>query len=128
VHEHRHALLLVEDNEGIREALSELLQVERFDVRQAGDGQEALDALHAGFRPCLIILDLMMPGKSGWQFRQEQLLAPALKRIPVAVVSGHPNVRAAGEALGVQHFLAKPFDPAVLLAIVEQHCERRPRR
>jgi CheY-like chemotaxis protein len=80
-------LLLVEDDDAIRSAMSELLRDEEFDVLTAADGLEALDLLHLVPRPAAILLDLMMPVMDGWDFRDAQLRDPALREIPVVVVT-----------------------------------------
>ena len=80
-------LLLVDDDGAIRDALDEALQEEGFDVVTAANGREALQVLKSGPRPDAILLDLMMPVMDGWDFRHEQLRDPALRQIPVVVVS-----------------------------------------
>ncbi len=80
---HRHRVLLVEDNEDVRTAIAMLLRVEGSGVVEASDGTEALDQLHKGPPPCLILLDLMMPKTDGWQFRKAQVHDPSLAKIPV---------------------------------------------
>jgi len=80
-------LLLIEDDREICDSLSEALREEGFDVSTAANGREALEVLRNGPRPSAILLDLVMPVMDGWDFRQEQLRDPALKDIPVVVVS-----------------------------------------
>jgi CheY-like chemotaxis protein len=80
-------ILLVEDDDAVRESLSELLRDEGFEVVTARNGREALEHLRAGRRPTAILLDLMMPVMDGWDFRQHQLRDPALRDIPVVVVT-----------------------------------------
>ena len=64
-------VLIVEDNADARAAFEALLEQKGFGVVTAGDGEEALEVLRAGLKPRLILLDLMMPRKDGWQFRRE---------------------------------------------------------
>jgi|SRR5579871_854269 len=80
-------LLLVEDDAAIRESLAEALEQEEFEVLTAANGREALTLLREGPRPSAILLDLMMPVMDGWDFRHEQLQDPALRNIPVLVIS-----------------------------------------
>jgi CheY-like chemotaxis protein len=70
----------------------------------------------------LILLDLMMRGKNGWQFRAEQLQDPRLALIPVLSVSGDGRVREKALALGLSESLPKPIDFEKLLAVIGHHC------
>jgi CheY-like chemotaxis protein len=122
---HEHLVLLVDDQEEGRDALAMLLRNEGFAVREAGDGQEALDALYDGPRPCLVVLDLMMPGMDGWEFRRRQLRSPLFARIPTVVLSGHANLSAAATGLSAHEVLAKPVVLGRLLELVRDYCPRR---
>ena len=64
-------ILIVEDDADVRDTMVQVLESEGFSVRATRDGREALDALRAGLRPRLILLDLMMPVMNGWQFREQ---------------------------------------------------------
>jgi CheY-like chemotaxis protein len=113
-------LLIVEDDADVRETLVLVLESEGFEVRAARDGRDALDILHGGFRPRLILLDLMMPVMNGWEFRAEMKRDPQLAGIPVVFVSAlepAPDRAAALEAAG---FLHKPFDLEALLETVDR--------
>jgi hypothetical protein len=77
------SILLVNDNVELNEALCALLETNGYEVGVAYDGYEALDCLAAGFRPQLIILDLMMPLMDGFLFRREQKARPEVADIPV---------------------------------------------
>jgi CheY-like chemotaxis protein len=120
--EHHHVVLLVEDDHGSRDALQTLLTVHGHGVVCAGDGDEALALVRRGFDPCIILLDLMMPRKSGWQFRDEQLRVPELARIPVVLLSGAGALADKAKALGVTEYLDKPIDVGKLMAIIDRHC------
>jgi CheY-like chemotaxis protein len=112
------AILVVEDDADVRETLVLVLESEGFDVREARDGREALEVLRGGFRPRLILLDLMMPVMNGWEFRAETKRDPQLASIPVVFVSAlepPPDRTAALDAAG---FLHKPFDLDALLRMV----------
>jgi DNA-binding response OmpR family regulator len=117
----RHAILLIEDNHDARDALQTLLTVHGFDVICAGDGEEAL-ALVRRFQPCVILLDLMMPRKSGWQFREEQLREPELARIPVILLSGAGALADKAKDLRVDDYFEKPIDVEALLTRLEGYC------
>ncbi len=108
-------VLVVDDEREIREALVELLLDEGYEVSSASDGKEALQRLRE-LHPSVVLLDLMMPGMNGWQFRAAQMGDPDVSSIPVIVVSalgGDP-------AIGAQSSVEKPFDLAVLLSEVKR--------
>jgi len=118
-------ILIVDDDEAIRDSLGEFLTDEGFVVKTANDGREALNILATGFRPCAILLDLMMPIVSGWDFRAEQLMVPELAGIPVALISGcgfsAASIRA--QFPGIE-FLDKPVSLPRLLQFVHRHCRQ----
>lgn len=114
-------ILLVEDDADIRVDLAEILASEGHEVRSAGHGEEALSVLRAGFAPDIILLDLMMPVMDGWQFRAEQLADPALRAIPVLLLSGASNVREAVTDLKAAGYVSKPIRLEVLMKSVDAH-------
>src|SRR5579862_4602951 len=65
-------ILIVDDDPDIRDSLKEVLEDEGYEVNGVANGREALDYLRKSPRPCVILLDLMMPVMDGWQFRREQ--------------------------------------------------------
>jgi CheY-like chemotaxis protein len=112
-------ILIVDDEAFIRLYLEEVLADEGHDVMSARDGAEALRLLRtAGITPDLILLDLMMPGMNGWEFRKAQAADPVLAGIPVVVVSGAGDVQAEAARLGVKGYVTKPFFPENLLAAI----------
>jgi len=121
-----HRILLVDDDPDSTVALELFLGAHGFEVAVALDGQQALDVLHAGFRPSVILLDVMMPGKNAHAFRAEQRADPILAAIPVIVFSGAYDVGAIAERLGVREYLTKPLDVQRLLDGIRRHC--RPAR
>jgi CheY-like chemotaxis protein len=92
-------VLIVDDERDIRETLGELLADEGFGVEAAWNGETALARLEAGFRPDVIILDLMMPVMDGPTFRTLQRSHPALANIPVVGLSAAPAADADFEVL-----------------------------
>ena len=118
-----HGILIVEDEVAVREVLVEALTDEGFRTVAARDGADAVDRLQEGVRPCLIVLDLMMPRMSGWEFaawltEQEGDLAS----IPFIVVTAHGaghETEAVGRAAA---FLPKPIRLAELIDVVGRHC------
>jgi CheY-like chemotaxis protein len=117
-------VLVVEDNAEVRQALVALLEAEGYHVAEAVDGVSALRLLRTGaVQPCLIVLDLMMPRMSGWDFRMEQSSDLRLAGIPVVVVSADPLASQA-ERMGAAAVLSKPADPEQFLELIGRHCTR----
>lgn len=113
-------VLLVEDDQDLRDAIADTLENVGYRVKLASNGREALAALRgASARPCVILLDLMMPVMDGWQFREEQRKDPALSSIPVVVLSAHANLWNFDAAA----HLKKPVDIHPLVDTVAQFCE-----
>jgi CheY-like chemotaxis protein len=121
-HSNQH-IMVVEDDETIRDSLIEYLADRGYQTKGAADGQQALAALTSDpVAPCLIVLDLMMPVMDGWTFRAEQMRDPHLAQIPVVVVSAVRDVAKQVKDLGLIGVLKKPIDLPKLLAIVSEHC------
>jgi len=108
---HRPSILVVDDDEAIRQVVSEVLRDEGYEVVCAENGVEALRHLYKADRPDLVLLDLMMPVMSGWEVLEQLQSNSELSQIPVVVVS-------AMHAPGVSEHLAKPIDLDRLLATV----------
>ena len=115
-------VLVVDDDEGIREAMGAVLVDEGHAVVTASNGSEALERLRRGLRPELILLDLMMPVMDGRQFRAEQLADPTLRTIPVVVITAGGDMGPQAE-MGVQAWLEKPIE---LDRLLEEIRKRRP--
>lgn len=111
-------ILLVDDDVDSTEALAELLSREGYSVACAENGLEALDYLAHSKPPCLIILDLMMPVMSGWEFRQRQTSDPKLKSLPVVIVSATGPTK----GLHANAVLQKPVDFRDLMHVVRENC------
>jgi CheY-like chemotaxis protein len=109
-------LLIVDDEVAVRDVLTELVSKDGREIVTASNGQEALDRLTKVPHPCLILLDLMMPGMNGWEFLQRKSADPLVADIPTIVLSG------SGRPAGAVHQLAKPVDVERLLALVDQYC------
>jgi CheY-like chemotaxis protein len=121
---HRHTIVLVEDDRDSRVGVAELLRLDGYMVVEASDGREALQCLQDGLRPCLVLLDLNMPGVSGWQFRAMQLLDHQISMIPVVALSGHGGLAQQANILEMAGYLTKPLDVDRLLAIIGNTCDR----
>jgi CheY-like chemotaxis protein len=115
-------VLVVDDDEDLREVLTEILGARGYFVETACDGAEALARLRAGPSPSIILLDLRMPGMSGWEFCREQRRDPALAEIPVLVLSGGSS-RHVAASLGAIDVLPKPIDLDELTAKLSRHAK-----
>ena len=114
-------LMIVDDDDDLRQTLANVIAVYGYTVTAFGDARAALAALEDGQTPFLILLDLMMPGMSGWEFRAAQLKNASLASIPVVVVTA-ANVASHGmPTLPDVEILRKPFDLDRLLAIIERY-------
>jgi CheY-like chemotaxis protein len=111
-------ILVVEDDPDLRETVAQSLVDEGYDVEVAGDGLAALAALHR-VGADLVLLDLMMPIMSGWEFRERQRNTPAFAHIPIVVMSATSTLEAA--AIEAADLLPKPLSLGKLLAMVRRH-------
>jgi CheY-like chemotaxis protein len=114
-------LLVVDDDEDIRDTIRSLLELRGYRVATAADGVEGLARMRAGEPPRLVILDLMMPGMNGEEFRAAQLRDRELAGVPVIVLSGAGRLSEKTALAGTQ-VVAKPIDLQELFAIVERFC------
>lgn len=117
----RATVLVVEDDLDIREVMRMVLEASGYQVFEAGDGAEAL-AVARAHRPGIILLDLMMPGMDGFQFRELQLQDPEIAAIPVVIVSGGGAVPQKAAELGAAGYLVKPTDVQSLLSVMRDLC------
>lgn len=112
-------ILIIEDDEGIRETLKVVLEMEGYEVYTAENGRQGLDALSKITQPCLILLDLMMPIMSGFEFLSIQKNDIVIAPIPVVIISAFPDEMKKVNAAG---FVKKPIDLDVLLKWTQQYC------
>lgn len=110
-------ILVVDDEEAIRELVTEVLISEGYAVQAASDGREALTVLER-ILPSLILHDLNMPVFDGFAFVGE-LVARGI-RVPTIVISAATNLPKYAADMGVAAFVAKPFDIPHLLTTVER--------
>jgi CheY-like chemotaxis protein len=116
------ATILVCDNEEIlRGLIAATLDGLGHELVEARDGHEALEVVKAR-PPDLVLLDMMMPGKSGLDVLRELRAAPELGDVPVVMLTARSQAedRAAAASAGATRFLAKPFRPADLITLVEE--------
>lgn len=109
-------ILVVDDEENVSELLKLYLEAENFEVHIAEDGLEALSAAKQ-FQPDLIILDIMLPFKDGWQVAKELRLT---MDTPIIMLSakGEESDKILGLNLGGDDYVTKPFSPGEIVARV----------
>jgi CheY-like chemotaxis protein len=119
-------VLIVEDDRDVRDSILEVLEDNAYEPLVACNGQEALDKLRdPARRPCVILLDVMMPVMDGWSFRALQSEDSELSAIPVVVLTAHASAAQTAHDMRAAGFLRKPVELNDLLAIVERHCDPR---
>jgi signal transduction histidine kinase len=119
----RRRLLVVDDDFDLCTSISDLLRSDGYEVVTAADGDAALRHLRQATVPDLIVLDLMMPVKDGWQFRVEQRLDPSLSAIPVLAISADGSPKAA--SIDADGYLSKPFQYLHLRQEIDRIIESR---
>jgi CheY-like chemotaxis protein len=113
-------ILVIEDDKDLRDSLCDALRLEGFDVVAAEHGEAALHHLNTGARPCVILLDLMMPVMDGWAFHRELAKDQSLASIPVVVMTAAAQARAA--AVDASAVLYKPLRMDTVVEVVQEHC------
>lgn len=116
-------MLVVDDNDDVRDAFITLLTMHGYGASGASSGVTALRQLRDGLRPCVILLDLRMPEMDGWTVWAKMHAEPMLATIPVVMVSGDPEQSRRAQALGMRNFVRKPIDAETLLATVARYCD-----
>jgi len=109
-------VLIVDDDEHIRETLSELVEMAGCKARGATNGAEALEILAAGL-PCLIILDLLMPVMSGPELVEAMRKVPAFAEVPIVISTSAPDRAPAGLPI-----IPKPIDIDRVLDWLNRAC------
>lgn len=118
-------VLVVDDNKVIRQLIRVNLELEGFEVVTAADGAECLDVVHH-VRPDVVTLDVVMPRLDGLRTAARLRADPRTRNLPLAIVSACTQYEVeSGLDVGVDAFLAKPFEPAELVRLVRQLMERR---
>jgi CheY-like chemotaxis protein len=114
------SILIVEDDDSIREAMTEMLEMEGYNTFAAVNGQDALALLKDNIpKPCLVLLDMMMPIMNGREFLDEMMKDAILAPIPVLIVSANVEPSNTKGSIG---FLKKPVDIDTVLAVVSRYC------
>ena len=116
-------VLVIEDDRDVRDSILEVLEDNEYEPVTASNGMEALERLRdPSQRPCVILLDVMMPVMDGWGFRAAQNQDLELKRIPVVVLTAHASAAETARDMRAAGYLKKPVALDALLATVERYC------
>ena len=115
----RHRVLIVDDEEGFRDGVADLLGMEGYSVLVARDAVEAIRMLPE-FKPEVILLDLRMPLLDGEGFLRGMGGLPASKRVPVVLLSAKEDLASIATRTGAAGFLSKPFEAPQLLSLLEK--------
>jgi len=118
----RAPVLLIDDHDDVREGLRMLLEADGWIVETARDGREALNKIVGGFRPCIILLELMSPVMNGLEFRQELRSHAQPLPIPMLAYSGLKNVQAAARRQAANRSAPLPVEIDRLIAAVRHSC------
>jgi len=120
MHGNSHSVLVIDDDVDIRESLRDALEDAGYEVATAANGREGLERLEHALKPCVILLDLMMPVMSGPEFLFA--LREAHDATPVIVVSAYGEL--ADADTGIACFIPKPVRLDTLLKAIRLHCCR----
>lgn len=112
-------ILIVDDEPDILLFLREILEDEGYDVETSADGA-LIENLQAHDLPDLILLDMLLSGRDGRELAKYLKARRETSEIPVVMISAHPTARESALAAGANFFLAKPFDLAYLLDMIEE--------
>lgn len=115
----RPMVLIVDDNPDNREYASQVL-ADRYDVGLAGSGSTAVDLVRHPRAPDLVLLDISLPRRDGFQVLKDLRADPVTARVPIVACTAHAMVgdRETGLQAGFDGYLAKPYRPAELLRLV----------
>lgn len=112
-------VLVVEDDQSIRDVITDVLKERGYQVAAAANGAEALAYLQTQ-RPDVMVLDLLMPVMHGWEFMESYAERTGGEQIPIVVVSVNKALPRSFDRFGVRRVVGKPFDVDDLLVSIEQ--------
>ena len=122
---HRHNVLVVDDFEATRDAIITMLKTKGMDAVGAQSGPDALDLFQAGMRPCVVLLDLRMPGMDGWETWERMKALPDLAETPVVILSADVADDTRARQVGIRQFLRKPIDGREIFAAIQKYCQQQ---
>lgn len=119
-------LLIADDEPGIRSLVRMTLETDQYDITEAGDGEEALEAARRVL-PEVILLDVMMPKLTGFEVCKALKEDPATKEIVIVMLTAkaQDGDRSEGEAAGANDYFTKPFSPVALLRKLDEIFEKK---
>ena len=114
-------ILVVDDHEQIRDSISEILELQGYEVKTAINGKDAMDQV-GGFQPDLIVTDILMPDMDGYELMMKKWTDQQIYEVPIVVVSAMVSKYdiAAGKALGAIKYITKPFKAQELIEAVAE--------
>jgi CheY-like chemotaxis protein len=115
-------VLVVDDNDEIRQSLGFLLEARGYAVSTAVDGIDALGQLHGGLRPTVVILDLNMPRMDGRRLRQRMLEDDDLNALPVVILSAAQDIERIAYSLRAADYMPKPCNIDRLCVMLRTYC------
>lgn len=119
-----HTVLVVDDDANVCKLICAVLARQGYGTAVAGNGREALTYLKkCACVPGLILLDLMMPEMTGWEFRKLQQEDPELAGIPVAIITGLDSEEGKYKSIGAVDVLCKPSRAEELISVVSRLCK-----
>jgi CheY-like chemotaxis protein len=113
-------ILVVDDDDGLLEAIRDVLTEEGIKVATATSAERALQVLAEGFAPDVILLDLLMPGMGVEEMLEALRSNPSYSNIPVVLTTGTPRLFT--RISGADALLPKPYDPATLSGVLAEMC------
>ena len=123
-------ILIVDDDDSVRELLEFIVKKEGFRSEKAADGEDAINKARTG-NPDLILLDLMLPKFGGFEILRE-LQGDETSSIPIIIITGRYTDRSTSEMIkqepNVRDFIEKPVKPQVLTAVIHKLLHTQPRK
>jgi DNA-binding response OmpR family regulator len=123
------SILVVDDNEDNANIIRDYLEARGYPITVAYNGDEAMAAFHS-VKPSIVLLDVMMPGRDGWQVCREMKSSPMGREIRVIMVTALQDWMDKRQALetGADDYVEKPFELAKLAAVVERNIAQLPQK
>lgn len=116
----RGLVIVADDDRLVRAVCREALESAGFDVAEAADGDEVHELLAGGARPVAVVLDIMMPGRTGWATVAEIKKDPELSKIAIVMLTAQTDLewQQTAKERGVSAYVTKPFDSRRLAGVV----------
>ena len=112
-------ILIIDDDLATLKLLKPFLVSKGFSVETATDGLEGLEKVRS-WKPDLVVLDVIMPRLDGYGFVRGMKKEPALRRVPIVILTAREMMRDAFLQEGVEDYIVKPYDPEELLKVIQK--------